>query len=174
LASNGYHTRQRNLWWAVLWCLAASLAGCGFHLRGPVHLPPQMHSTYIQGGGRFSPLMTDLRQSLKDSGVSVVDGPAQASAVLRILGQQADKRVLSVGADGRPRESELYSRVRFDVTDAKSGKPLLSPQTLEVRRDYLVSVTNVLGTASDEAFARKQMDRDLVRMMMMRLEALTR
>jgi len=162
------------LWWAALACLAASLAACGFHLRGPVHLPPQMHTTYIQGGSRFSPLITDLRQSLNDSGVSVVDSPAQATAVLRILSQQANKRVLSVGADGRPRESELYSRVRFDVTDVKTGKPLLSPQTLEVRRNYLVSVTNVLGTASDEAFAREQMDRDLVRMMMMRLEALTR
>ncbi|MGA7800950.1 MAG: LPS assembly lipoprotein LptE [Gammaproteobacteria bacterium] len=169
----GYPVPRLWLRLAALCCLTAFLGGCGFHLRGAVHLPPQMNTTYIQGGNRFGILITSLRQSLKASGVSVVDKRENAGAVLRILSRGARQRVLSVDADGRPQESELYSSVSFDVVDA-NGRQLLAPQALDVRRDYLVSATDVLGTASDETFARQQMDRDLVRMMMMRLEALTR
>lgn len=170
----GYRERDRWLRFLALCWAVAFLGGCGFHLRGPVRLPPQMNATYIMGGNRFGTLVTNLRQSLEASGASVVAKRGEAGAVLRILSQQVRRRVLSVAANGQPQEVQLYASVSFDLTDAKSGRQLLAPQTLQVRRDSLVSVTDVLGTASNEAFVRGEMDRDLVRLMLLRLQALAK
>ena len=159
--------------WGALCALSLWLSACGFHLRGPVQLPEAMKHTYLQGGNRYGEFMTDLRQFLTGSGVTLVDSPKQATAILRILRRGDDRRVLSVGPDGRPREYELYSTVEFDVVGAK-GQSMVADQQVDVRRDFYFSEADVLGKANEEALLRREMHRDLARMLMLRLQARAR
>ncbi len=156
--------------------LAASillLSACGFHLRGEVKLAPQLSRVYIDGASRFDPLMRELTQSLKGTGSSVVTNIGDATAVLQVLVNRSDRRVLSVQATGKAQEYELYQILEFSVRDT-AGRELLSPQRLEMTRDYLFDPNDVLGKASEEETLRRDMRRDLVRLVMLRLEAVGR
>ena len=83
------------------------------------------------------------------------------------------RRVLSVSSEGKVSEYELYQTLEFKVRDA-AGRELLAPQYLELTRDYLFEKEDVLGKSNEEEILRRDMHRDLVRLIMLRLEALGR
>lgn len=149
--------------------LALLLHGCGFQLRGQAVLPPALTHTWIEGGR--GDLLAELRQALRDAGAELVDDRGQASAVLRLLEQRNGRRVLSVRPDGKVLEYELTLQLRYTVEDPE-GHSLLGPQRLEVRRDYLFDRTDVLGKSVEEEALRRDMTRDLVRLLMLRLSRL--
>lgn len=149
------------------------LQACGFHLRGDVQLAPQLKKVYIEGSDPYDSLVRELSRALTTAGATVVTEPQQATAILHILNNSGDRRVLSVRATGKAQEYELYQRLEFRVR-AADGQELLSAQRLELTRDYLFDPNDVLGKASEEETLRRDMRRDLVRLAMLRLEALAR
>lgn len=157
----------------VLIFLLFALSACGFHLRGQVQLAPQLSKVYIEGGNPYDPLVRDLTRALTGAGAAVVEDPQSATAVLQILNNSGDRRVLSVRSTGKVQEYELYQTFTFRVRDA-AGKELLAAQPLELTREYLFDVNDVLSTSNEEESLRRDMRRDLVRLAMLRLEALGR
>lgn len=153
--------------------LLFALNACGFHLRGQVQLAPQLSKVYIEGGSPYDPLVRDLTRALTGAGATVVEDPQSATAVLQILNNSGDRRVLSVRSTGKVQEYELYQTFTFRVRDA-AGKELLAAQPLELTREYLFDANDVLSTSNEEETLRRDMRRDLVRLAMLRLEALGR
>ena len=153
--------------------LLFALSACGFHLRGQVQLAPQLSKVYIEGGSPYDPLVRDLTRALTGAGATVVEDPQSATAVLQILNNSGDRRVLSVRSTGKVQEYELYQTFTFRVRDA-AGRELLAAQPLELTREYLFDVNDVLSTSNEEEALRRDMRRDLVRLAMLRLEALGR
>ncbi|MFN2309168.1 MAG: LPS assembly lipoprotein LptE [Gammaproteobacteria bacterium] len=153
--------------------LLLGLSACGFHLRGDVKLAPALAKVHIQGGDVYDPLVRDLVRALSAAGSTVVEEPGAASAVLQVLSNRGDRRVLSVQTTGRVQEYELYQTFEFRVRDA-AGAELLSAQRLELTRDYLFDADDVLGKAGEEETLRRDMRRDLVRLVLLRLESLGR
>lgn len=157
---------------ALLTAAVASLgllAGCGFHLRESVQLPDEMQSTYLQSQDRYSGVAAELRIELQAAGVEVVEDLKAATGVIRIIAERSDQRVLSVGSAGRASEYELFEEVSFAVEDPQ-GKVLLKPQTLRLTRDLVFDDTQLLGKVSEAEVIRRQMQRNLARQIMTRIE----
>lgn len=150
--------------------MAAAVAACGFHLRGSVTLPTEMQQTYVSGLGPYDAFGREIRQALKGNGVTVVDAASDATAELRIIQNQVERRVLSVRATGKVQEYELLHKLVFSVV-ASDGRTLIDPQSLEVRRDYLYDPNDPLGKSGEQTAIQNEMRRDLLQLMMLRLQA---
>lgn len=154
------------------------LPSCGYHLRGAYQLPPQMATTVIKADNMNSELVRSLKRGLETSGVTVIkpvvvhDGDSStksSAAVLRIVKETHDKRVLSVDALGRAREYDLQYEIVVELSGADG---LLVPeQTLQMSRDFLFDPEDVLGKSDEEADILRDMQQDMVRLILLRLQA---
>lgn len=154
--------------------LAAALAGlaaaCGFHLQGSVELPTVMGNTYIESGNPDSLLTRKLVRALEDTGTVIASDRTAATAVLRLLKDDAGQRVLSVSPLGVPEEYELYHTVRFSLEGG--GRTLLEPYETTVTRDYSFDPTDVLGKAQEAQNLEDAMADDIVQLVLRRLSFL--
>lgn len=147
---------------------AAVLNGCGFQLRGSHSLPAVMASTAIEGSDRFSSLTKDIESALVLRGVRVVSKTAAATAILKVLSSQANRRVLTVDAAGKVQEYEIRHTIRFHVTTPEQ-QFILQEQRLSLSQDFVFVRTDVLGKEHEEAQVRRDLQRDLVNLMMLRM-----
>ena len=153
-------------------CLAAALllAACGFHLRGETPLPAEMAVTYIHGTQEFDTLYDDFRTALESRGVRVTQDRAEASAVLNILENNLDKDVLTVDLGGKVLEFRFRQNLQFDVT-AADGRTLLDRQSVTMSRDLKFNRNDVLGKERESDLFRRELERDVVNLAMLRITA---
>ncbi len=145
-------------------------SGCGFHLRGATPLPAQMAVTYIQGKSPFDPLNNEFRSALEGRGAQVTAERELATAILRILANRTSTEVLTVDSAGKAEEYEIRQTIRFDVITADS-QILVVEQTLSMNRYLRYVRTNVLGTEREGELIRKELQRGLVNLAMLRITA---
>ena len=146
------------------------IAGCGFHLQGAVKIPPQMQRTYVDAVDEYSLFHRELRQGLRAAGAELVGSPEEATAILSILTDETDQRVLSVSARNVPTEFEVYYIVAYTITAGE--QVLLGPQDLSLTRDYTYDTTLVLGKAREETMMREAIVDDLVRIVLKQVSSL--
>lgn len=149
------------------------LAGsCGFALQGATRLPPEMERTWLDPAVPRSPLVTELRRSLAALDQPLVSRREDATAVLTLLADDAGERVLSVSATGVPEELELYHTVRFRVR--AGDRMLLADETITVTRDYRFDPDDILGKRREAQVLQEAIVRDVVALMLRRLDLLAR
>ncbi|MBI2384072.1 MAG: hypothetical protein HYV18_08385 [Gammaproteobacteria bacterium] len=153
--------------------LALGLAACGFHLAGTRPLPPPLQSVYIDVIAPYRvsepPLETALRARLLRRGADVTASQRAARTVLRLSNLKEERRVLSVGADGKAVEFQLTTRVRFELIGPDR---LLVPQgELSVARDYSFKADEVLAKEAEQARLRAYIQDELAELLLLRLEA---
>ncbi len=159
---------------ALAGVLIFGVAGCGFHLAGAIgHLPAVMRHTYIQSGEPYGHLENLLRNALRARGEQVSTTYGDTDAVLDIVHHSVERRVLAVNARGQPLQYQLVYRVEFRLLD-KTGKALLAPTILKVQRQLAYSVTNELGSGNRQRSLVSNMQREVSRLILLRLEALDR
>ncbi|MCK4743019.1 MAG: hypothetical protein KAT25_04305 [Sulfuriflexus sp.] len=150
------------------------LSGCGFHLRGNIDLPAGLQQMHIDGAAKHSALGLELRRSLKTSGVNIVNDASSAQVILKVSSPSFKRRLLSVsGTSGKTTEYELTYTLNVSLVDRK-GNVLLAPQTLRQLRDYTYDQNNVLGKGDEQSRLQADMQRDLVRQVLNRLQAYNR
>ena len=157
--------RPVSAWLAI--ALASLLAGCGFHLQGVLQLPPVMERTYVDAPDKDSPLARKLRRALTDAHVAVTYDREAATAVLKVLKDDANQRVLSVSPTGVPEEYELYHTMKFSLEG--NGKTLLEPYETTVTRDYTFDPTDLLGKRHEAEYLQDAMVDDLVQLVLRHL-----
>ena len=146
--------------------LTLALAACGFHLRGATALP--FHSLYLDAG-KSQQLGGELVSALRfGSDVRLVSRAEEAEAVLQLVDETREKRILSLSAGGRVREYLLFYRVSFRVLDAKGGE-LLPSQQIELKRDFSYNDAQVLAKEQEEALLYRDMQIDAVQQILRRL-----
>jgi LPS-assembly lipoprotein len=161
---------------------ALCLGSCGFHLRGEIEFPEVMSVTYVDGDTR-SELVSRMRRALSASGVRIVEDAEDARAILKMSGERTGRRVLSVGGGGKVSEYEVISSITFEVyerskdsdksSSTKDPRRLfrIKPQTVRLTRAYFFDETGVLGKSEEEEILRAEMRRDLVRLILFKIEA---
>jgi len=152
-------------------CIAASLAACGFQLRGSngSYTMP-FHSLFLTFPDT-SPLGTELKRNLRAGDVEIADKPDQAEAQFVVLSENRGKSILSLNSLGRVREYLLTYTLTFAVRDSK-GVELLPATEITLRRNMAFDETQVLAKESEEALLYRDMQADLVQQIMRRLVAL--
>ena len=98
-------------------CAAALLAsGCGCHLQGHKALPRALAVTDVQAADRQSDFVQALRKELLTSGAHLTTDREEATAVVHVLTDNFQKRVLSVTSQDQPAEYEITYTVRVSVS----------------------------------------------------------
>jgi LPS-assembly lipoprotein len=161
------------LTWVVLPGLLAASTGCGFHPRGSSVLPPGMEMTYIQSGQPYGSLVDDFAEALRAQGGSVTTERSEATAMLHIISNSVEKRVLSINTAGKVLEIETRQTIRFSVTTGDS-LPLVEGQEVSMRSDYLFISTDTLGKEREDRVVRQTLQRNLVNLAMLRITAVAR
>ena len=150
--------------------LLALLPACGFHLRGAVELPPALQETYLESKNPYTGMARALRVELEAAGGRVMESAEHAAAVLHIIRETSENRILSVGSTGKASEYELFNEVVFSLSDAE-GKVLIKPQTLRMTRDLVFDETELLGKISEAEAIHRQMRRNMARQILIRIGA---
>ena len=151
--------------------LFVTLVACGFQLRGAVEVPENLKSIYVQGINLKQDLGRDLKRGLTDNGIEVLDDYQEGKAVLTVLENKADRRVLSVGSDGKVSEFLLYGAVRFKIADG-DGQVLIANEEVEAWRNFQFNQEAVLGMSEEENALRQQLNQQLVQSILRRLSVL--
>ena len=147
--------------------LIASLIGCGFHLRGAADL--SFHTIFIQGNTLV--ISKNLNRRLHTNDVKVLDSAENAELLLEMVGEESEKRILSLSGKGKVNEFELYYRVHYRTK--LPGAELWSPvQTIEARRDFSYSDANLLAKQGEEKRLNEGMQQDVISGLMRRLSSL--
>jgi len=154
---------------AIALALFSLLPACGFHLRPGIELPEVLETTYLQSKDPYSGIAAELRIELQSAGAELAQQRDAATGVLKILSERSQRRVLSVGSAGRASEYELFQEVSFALEDPQ-GNVLLEPQTLRITRDLVFDDTQLLGKVSEAEVIQRQMQRDLARQILTRIE----
>ena len=153
--------------------MIAMLAGCGFQLRGQASLPQAMSTTWLAVPDATSEFARELSLLLRGNGVTLVNGPAEDAAELRILEERITRRALTISGDARVREFELVFALRFSLT-APDGEVLLPPESLRLERDFQFDEQEILGAANEEELLRDDLRRNMAAALIRRLEAFGR
>jgi LPS-assembly lipoprotein len=153
--------------------LALQLDACGFHLRGSTPLPAEMSVTYIHGTSEFDTLYDDFRTALESRSVRVTQDRGEATAVLNILENNTDKDVLTVDLGGKVLEYRISQNIQFEVA-AADGQPLVDQQSITRSRDFKFNRNDVLGKERESELIRKELQRDVVNLAMLRIVAAAR
>lgn len=152
----------------LLAALALLVAGCGFHLRGSqgelAALPPVL----VRGEGA---LTREVVRALRDGGSPVVEDVADARMVVTIGDVRRQRRASAVNTAGRAQEYELFASVRFRIEDPAGGS-LAPEQVVSASRSFTYSSTEVNAKANEEANLYEDMQYDLVRQILMRIQAI--
>jgi len=147
------------------------LSACGFQLRGTAALP---FDTLYMPPSNVEGVALDLKRNiLSGTRTVVVDDPAKAQAILEFSQEAREKQILSLGANGRVREFQLRYRVAFRVHDGKGGE-FLPASTLQLTRDVTFNDSDVLAKESEEQLLYRDMQFDMVQLIMRRLSAAQR
>lgn len=152
----------------LLLTIAFLLSACGFHLRGSGQAP--LPPTAVLGDAAM-PLQMELRKQLRGGGGAVAETAAAARWIVRLLREESDRRVLSVGSTGKVEEYELYYAATVVFEDPQ-GKPLGPPQTVSQTRSYGFTETAVLGKDAEQETLMRDMRRDVADQILRRLRAL--
>lgn len=144
-----------------------SLVGCGFHLRGSSDV--SFSSIFIQGNTLT--ISKNLAKSLSTNGVKVLNSAEGAELLLEMVGEESEKRILSLAGTGTVNEFELYYRVHY--RSKLAGAELWSQvQTVEARRDFTYSDANLLAKQGEEKRLNENMQQDVISNLTRRLSAL--
>lgn len=149
--------------------ILASLAACGFHMRGSSDI--SFNSIFIEGNTLV--ISKDLRQSLNTNKIDILSSAENADLRLELVGEENEKRILSIGGAGTVNEFELYYRVHYRTK--LIGQATWGPvSTVESRRDYTYSDANLLAKQIEEKKLNDGMQKDVVNSIMRRLSALNK
>ena len=149
-------------------CLAATLGGCGFALRGSANLP--YASLFIDLPANNA-LGAELARNLRaGTSTRIVERRSEAQAILQANAENRSKTILSLGSSGAVREFRLKYSFAWRVID-QNGTDIAAPGNLLIERDYSFNDNQVLAKESEEALLYRDMQTDMVQQVMRHLAA---
>lgn len=147
---------------------AALLSACGFQLRGQSTLP--FEALFVQASST-SPFALQLKRAVQASSTTrIAERADQADAILQIMGENAEKRILSLSSGGRVSEFQLRYRVQFRLTDQKNHEHIPLSEII-LKRDYSFNDEQALSKEAEEALLYRDMRNDAVQQLVRRLQA---
>lgn len=168
-----YRVLQAGLLKAGLLLACLLLAACGFRLREDVRLPDNLKTLRLAQVDPYSALARELQAALERAGAQVVEDPALPASVLRVDRLEERRSPLTVDAAGRAQEFEMVLSAEVSLADA-AGAYVMSPQTIELRRDYLFDTAQAQGTSNEEELMREELQRELVQAILRRIDSALR
>jgi LPS-assembly lipoprotein len=143
----------------LLLLLTTSLTACGFRPHGAYSMPTELKNIYLEGG---SPALREQMQQQLQASHSQLTTRETASMVIKLFGEQFQRRGVSLSERGKTNEYELIYRVEYELATPKDAV-LLPRQPLEIRRDYYNDQQAILARDNEENVLRSEMAQQVVR-----------
>lgn len=156
-----------------LWFFFLCLAGCGFHLRGNVDLPPWLNEVAIVSQGGSQDLDPLLRDQLQSYHINVPAEPALAKYWLIIQNESFQQQITSVSSSTTPRQYQLLYTVGFKLQKAH-GRDVTPASVVTVTRQITINSDRILGSNQEESITKNEMRRDAIIQILYRLRDLTK
>ncbi len=156
---------KRNL---LVMGLAVLLSACGFQLRGTGTNDLAIKELDVSARNAYGETVTQLRQVLENSGVHVYTG---ATYKLSLVDERETQRNLSYASAGRASDIELSTELSFQI-QGRDHLPLMGDK-IQVQKVVSHDGNNLVGSDSEIVQVRKEMRRELVQRMILRLQLLT-
>lgn len=148
--------------------MAVLVTGCGFQLQGQRAWPEQWRGYVLEYSAQqpddvaFAHL---LEEALRMRGLS----PGGAEPLrLRIVALKDRKTVAAIGGDGKAVEFDLRQQLRFRYL---AGDRLSETHSLEASRRLSFDPAAVLAKDAEEARLREALSRELIELMLLRIES---
>lgn len=153
----------------------ATLAGCGYNLRGAGSEAPQFTDLRLQLPASEPEFERVLRRGLQTAGIRAYDAGDDAARnfpLLAIGPEQFSGRPASTTVQARAAQITLRLAVRVNLSDGETV--LIDGESLNVERTYYQDLRNIAGNREEAELLREEMRRDLLAQLMRRLEAARR
>ena len=156
---------KRNL---LVMGLAILLSACGFQLRGTGTNQLTITELDVTARNAYGDTVRQLRQVLENSGVKLT---ANAPYKMILTSEKETQRAASYSGNGGTAEYELTNVVNYEI-QGQNNLTLLNNR-VEANKVYLQDGSNIAGANQEAQLIRKEMRRDLVQQLVLRLEQLT-
>jgi len=155
--------------------LVSLIQACGFQLRGALDLSQDISPIYLQQNNLFE-LGREIKALLNANKLQIAENEQQAKAQLALLSETRGRRVLSVDSNGQAREYLLNYTVNFSIKIKQTtGINQQGRQdTISVRRSLVFDSEEVLAVANQSEILYKDMQRDVARLILLKLQASSR
>lgn len=157
--------------------LAASLAGCGFHLRNKLTLPADTPAVKIESSVRYSELVKLLERGMRASDATVVEGDVvdtdNVYARLQVRSERWGDLPIAIDAQGRALEYSLRYAVVF-VFYRHDGSVLVPEQVIELSRDYVSPPEDATGTTTEREILADELRREMSASILRRVDSVVR
>ena len=121
------------------------IASCGFHMRGMTEISFKT----ISLEGKELSFTKNLKNVLNSNKVAIVLPSENPELRVELIGEESEKRILSLSGQGLVREYEIFYRVRYRIKTLDSD--IWSQENiLETRRDFTFSDSNLIGKEEEE------------------------
>ncbi|MCU1737061.1 MULTISPECIES: LPS-assembly lipoprotein LptE [Pseudomonas] len=156
---------KRNL---LVMGLAVLLSACGFQLRGTGTNELTIKELSVSARNSYGETVKQLTQVLEHSGVKVYTG---APYKLILTDEQETQRDATYSGSGRNAEYELNTTLYYEVRGDHDLQLLTGK--LQVQKYYMHDGNNITAGDTEAGQLRKEMRRDLIQQMVLRLQLLT-
>ena len=182
-------TLRKSMTMVLVSIMALALVDCGFKLRGSLDISQELSPLFLQPNSVFE-LGRELKSILSTNNIEVAKDAGSANAMIVLLDDIKDSRVLSVDGSGQAREYLLSYTVNYfivlkgqlseqagmqtalDPGSAEEGKTEQQKvDTLTLRRTLLFQQDAVLAVANESEILYQDMRRDAARTILLRLQA---
>ncbi|MCX7091171.1 MAG: LPS assembly lipoprotein LptE [Legionellales bacterium] len=143
------------------WLISLLLLGCGFHLRGLVSMPSNLHDVAIVVENVNRDLAPMLKEQLNAYHILVPDDPAYAHYWLILENDKDDQQITSVSSSTTRRQYQMTYQVAFKLQEAH-GKEIIPSTLVTTTRQLTVNSNRMLGSSDEENTLKHEMRRDAV------------
>ncbi len=150
--------------------LIISLTGCGFHLRGAIKLPPQLHTFYLSGNSPYSSFLRQLSKVLLSSKITLVDSPDQAPLTLFVVSDKLNWSQTTVATSGALRDYSVTYSVSY-VLQSSSGETLVGPNSVSSSETVTALSSELLENSSKLKQAQNNLTQSLIVKMMFQISS---
>ena len=133
------------------------IASCGFHMRGMTEISFKT----ISLEGKELSFTKNLKKVLNSNKIAIVLPSENPELRVELIGEESEKRILSLSGQGLVREYEIFYRVRYRIKTLDSD--IWSQENiLETRRDFTFSDSNLIGKEEEERQLNESMRNEAI------------
>jgi LPS-assembly lipoprotein len=148
----------------LLLCSIILLTSCGFHLRTAA--PLSHEPIYIQSDDRG--LRHRMSAQLKAAGFQTTDNLQVSTWQLSLSNPQQSRQLLAIDSRGRASRYDTLFALTYSLQTER--EMLISPQPIEISRDFLFDSQQPQGMSITEDLLFKEMQQSLVFQIIRRLK----
>ena len=133
------------------------ITSCGFHMRGMTEISFKT----ISLEGKELSFTKNLKKILNSNKVAIVLPSENPELRVELIGEESEKRILSLSGQGLVREYEIFYRVRYRIKTTES-ETWSQENTMEIRRDFTFSDANLIGKEEEERQLNESMRNEAI------------